>query len=223
MPIFTSGTKTIFHQSSAPTGWTKETVNFDNHALRVITGASTTTGGSVDFTTAFSTTPYTFSTPAPYVTGSTTLQSISATTFNLSGSQIDSAWTSYNPTWTAASSNPVLNNGTMTGSYKLIGKTCFVRGRLLMGTTTTYGTGAWYIGLPFAAASDYGVQIPVSMLDNGLNWYSGLMNGGRFGSTTVTEIQWQNTSAVAVGITSTVPFTWGNLDELSWNGSYEIA
>jgi hypothetical protein len=73
MPIFTSGTKTIFHQTSAPTGWTKETVNFNNHALRVITGASTTTGGSVDFTTAFSTTPYTFSTVAPYVTGDTTL------------------------------------------------------------------------------------------------------------------------------------------------------
>lgn len=69
----------------------------------------------------------------------------------------------------------------------------------------------------------YGIQIPVSMLDNGLNWYNALMNGGRFGSSTVTEIQWQNTSGVGVGVESTVPFTWGNLDELSWNGSYEIA
>jgi hypothetical protein len=59
MPIFTSGTKTIFRQTSAPTGWTKETVNFNNHTLRVTNGA-TSSGGSVDFTTVFSPTAYTF-------------------------------------------------------------------------------------------------------------------------------------------------------------------
>jgi len=55
MAIFNSGTKTIFHQTSAPTGWVKETVNYDNHALRVVSGSSLSTGGSVDFQTAFPT------------------------------------------------------------------------------------------------------------------------------------------------------------------------
>jgi hypothetical protein len=156
---------------------------------------------------------------APSFTGS--IQATGSLNFN--GSELSTAWTAYTPQWTAASVDPALGDGTITGQYKVIGKTCFVRGRLVMGTTTTYGTGAWYFQLPFTASSAYGIQIPASFLDNGINWYSGLMNGGRLGSSTRSEIQWQNTSSVAVGLESTVPFTWGNLDEISWNGSYEIA
>jgi hypothetical protein len=156
---------------------------------------------------------------APSFTGSV----LATGSLNFNGSELSTAWTSYTPQWTAASVNPALGDGTITGQYKVIGKTCFVRGRLVMGTTTTYGTGAWYFQLPFTASSAYGIQIPASFLDNGINWYSGLMNGGRLGSSTRSEIQWQNTSSVAVGLESTVPFTWGNLDEISWNGSYEIA
>lgn len=46
-----SGTRMLFAQSSAPTGWTKQTSN-DNAALRVVSGAAGG-GGSVDFTSAF--------------------------------------------------------------------------------------------------------------------------------------------------------------------------
>jgi microcystin-dependent protein len=42
----------LFAQTSAPTGWTKDTTNYNNSALRVVTG-SASTGGSVDFSTAF--------------------------------------------------------------------------------------------------------------------------------------------------------------------------
>jgi hypothetical protein len=42
----------VFKQTAAPTGWTKVLTN-DNSALRVVTGAAST-GGSVAFTTAFS-------------------------------------------------------------------------------------------------------------------------------------------------------------------------
>jgi hypothetical protein len=49
---FPSGTVMLFGQTSAPTGWTKDTTNFNNSALRVVTG-SASSGGSVDFTTAF--------------------------------------------------------------------------------------------------------------------------------------------------------------------------
>jgi hypothetical protein len=50
---FDAGTVLIFGQTSAPTGWTKDTTNYNNYALRVVTGAAST-GGSVGFTTAFS-------------------------------------------------------------------------------------------------------------------------------------------------------------------------
>jgi hypothetical protein len=91
-----------------------------------------------------------------------------------------------------------------------------------MGSTTTYGTGAWYISLPVTAASAYGVIMPATMLNNGIAWYSGLVNGGRLGNTSITEIQWQNTGGTADGISSSIPFVWGSTDEFEFNGSYEI-
>jgi hypothetical protein len=41
----------LFQQTTAPTGWTKQTTH-DNKALRVVSG-SASSGGSVAFTTAF--------------------------------------------------------------------------------------------------------------------------------------------------------------------------
>ena len=42
----------LFQQTSAPTGWTKDTSAVNQRALRVVSG-SVGSGGSVDFTTAF--------------------------------------------------------------------------------------------------------------------------------------------------------------------------
>ena len=47
-----SGTRMLFQQTAAPTGWTKDTTH-NNKALRLVSGAAST-GGSVAFTTAFS-------------------------------------------------------------------------------------------------------------------------------------------------------------------------
>ena len=49
---FDSGTVMLFAQTAAPTGWTKDTSNYNNSGLRIVTGTAST-GGSVDFTTAF--------------------------------------------------------------------------------------------------------------------------------------------------------------------------
>lgn len=49
----TSGTRLMFQQTSAPTGWTKETNSaFNNVALRVVTG-TVSNGGADDFSTVF--------------------------------------------------------------------------------------------------------------------------------------------------------------------------
>jgi len=47
-----SGTKQLFVQTTAPTGWTKETSSHDESAIRVTTG-NASSGGSVNFTTLF--------------------------------------------------------------------------------------------------------------------------------------------------------------------------
>jgi hypothetical protein len=49
--IIPTGTKMMFVQTVAPTGWTKDTTH-DNKALRVVSGTAST-GGTVAFTTAF--------------------------------------------------------------------------------------------------------------------------------------------------------------------------
>jgi hypothetical protein len=64
---FPSGTAMLFVQTTAPTGWTKST-SHNNKALRVVSGTASS-GGSVDFTTAFGT---------PAVSGS-----VSATTLSI--------------------------------------------------------------------------------------------------------------------------------------------
>jgi hypothetical protein len=48
--LIPTGTKMLFQQTAAPTGWTKDTTH-NNKALRVVSGTAST-GGSVAFTTA---------------------------------------------------------------------------------------------------------------------------------------------------------------------------
>jgi len=81
---FPAGTVMLFAQTNAPTGFTKDTSNFNNSALRVVTG-SASSGGSVDFTTAFAS-----QTPSGSV--SVTISSISGSAGNttLSTPQIPS-------------------------------------------------------------------------------------------------------------------------------------
>jgi hypothetical protein len=79
---FDSGTVMLFGQTAAPTGWTKDTTNYNNSGLRIVTGTAST-GGSVDFTTAFAS-----QTP----TGSVSITSVSGSAGNttLSTPQIPS-------------------------------------------------------------------------------------------------------------------------------------
>jgi hypothetical protein len=89
---FDSGTVMLFAQTTAPTGWTKNTSTGDNSGLRVVTG-SASTGGSVDFTTAFAS-----QTPTGSVSISSVSGSAGATT--LSTPQIPShshTWSAGNP------------------------------------------------------------------------------------------------------------------------------
>jgi len=56
LPVFDlipPGTKMLFQQTTAPTGWTKDTTH-NNKALRVVTGTASA-GGTVEFTSAFTT------------------------------------------------------------------------------------------------------------------------------------------------------------------------
>jgi hypothetical protein len=68
---FSSGTRMTFNQTAAPTGWTKDT-STDNAGFRLVSG-STSSGGSVDFTTAFSSSTAVTVTSISSSVGATTL------------------------------------------------------------------------------------------------------------------------------------------------------
>lgn len=108
---FASGTRTLFVQSAAPTGWTKVTTH-NNKALRVVSG-NVVNGGTVDFTTAFASQAVTGTVGYQTVSGSVTPTALEAqhipahahlvssagtagTNATLTGSNyIDSYYTSY--------------------------------------------------------------------------------------------------------------------------------
>ena len=69
--VFPSGTAMLFQQTSAPTGWTKSTT-YNDYAIRIVNGTAST-GGSVNFSTAFA---------SQAVTGSNSGGSVSATSLS---------------------------------------------------------------------------------------------------------------------------------------------
>lgn len=128
------------------------------------------------------------------------------------------AWTSYTPAWTGATTNPVLGNGTMVGSYMPIGKTIHLKGKIIMGTTTTFGSGTWFISLPVTAVDIVGSGA-VTIFDASLATNK---QGGSCNLASFTTIQfWPGTGNGPV--TNTVPMTWAAADLLIWSFTYEAA
>lgn len=64
---------------------------------------------------------------------------------------IQSAWTTFTPTWTGSGSNPAIGNGTFTARYQRVGKTITFLIATSLGSTTTIGTGTYSWTLPVTA------------------------------------------------------------------------
>jgi hypothetical protein len=93
-----------------------------------------------------------------------------------------------------------------------------------MGSTTTFGTGEWYVSMPVTAVHADAILMTVTLLDNGSAWYNATMAGGRAGFNTKAPMQYVNiANGTAADVNPTQPFTWTNGDRFIWNGSYEIA
>lgn len=97
-------------------------------------------------------------------------------------------WTAYTPSWTGSTSNPALGNGTIYGRYKVVGKVCTVLVEIVMGTTTTFGTGFWMVSLPFTAANPASTSsnfawIGTARAHSATTWYIGATAVTKNGST----------------------------------------
>ena len=117
--------------------------------------------------------------------------------------------TAFGPTWGSTGTAPVLGNGTHTGTYWRIGKLVFFIEALIIGSTSTFGTGVYTLSLPAVAANSgavaFGVAVDASAaLTYGINCV--------LSSSSALVPYPTNTSSA--GITSAVPFTWATSDAL---------
>lgn len=139
-----------------------------------------------------------------------------------SGSSLG-AWTSYTPTWTAATSNPTLGNGTITAKYKALDATTYAISIVVtFGSTTNAGSGVYSFSLPSGVTSAARIQvIAASIEDAGTAYFSANAWVGA-SSTTVTHV----TVADATGTrraASNAPITWATGDQIVISGIIEVA
>lgn len=130
---------------------------------------------------------------------------------------IQSAWTSYTPTWT----NLTVGNGTVAAYYMRVGKTIHARCRIVWGSTTS-ATSAIGASLPVTPSSAYNLYDAVGV--------GTLMNGPTAGSTDryACTAALLSTSSVYLiqgnsAVTNAVPFTFASSDVWTFNVTYEAA
>lgn len=124
---------------------------------------------------------------------------------------------SYTPSWTAASVNPSIGNGTITGIASKVGRAVTVQLRVVMGSTTTYGTGIWAFSVPYVPSTTLPAVGTVHAVDSGTTNYVGLCETATDGTARVFVY---GDAANAYG--ASVPFTWANTDVLTLSITYFV-
>lgn len=81
---------------------------------------------------------------------------------------------SYSVVWDAETSSPSVGNGSLTGKYRRVGSMVLLNIRLVIGSTTSQGSGAWNFEPPFEVDnSSYWAGSCVGYNDSAGNWHSG--------------------------------------------------
>lgn len=133
----------------------------------------------------------------------------------------DGVWTAYTPVWASVSNpQPVIGNGTLLARYARVKKLIYIKLRLVMGSTTTFGTGDYSFTLPLgASASHPGLETfgQCTALDAGTAYKFDVCAIGS-GAAIVKMI---GSGGAFYG--PTVPHTWANTDFLNLALTYETA
>jgi hypothetical protein len=133
------------------------------------------------------------------------------------------AWTSYAPTLSGGWANG--SNGVWTAYYAQVGKTVYYRGKFVVGSNTTKGTGLT-VSLPVTAATNAvtSSSVPVAFaVAGGTNTH--LLFGFLNSTTTLTlyAINAAGTYIARANVTTSVPATWATNDEIHFSVTYEAA
>jgi hypothetical protein len=113
----------------------------------------------------------------------------------------------FTPTWKGGTTDPTLGNGSLSGRYIRTNNDLFVAIDLVIGSTTTMGTGYWYFVLPLGLTAALEALGGARALDAGVAEY--------YGWTQVPGGSNQIVGKINAGtVSGTYPFTFGTGDEL---------
>lgn len=115
----------------------------------------------------------------------------------------------YSPAWTAITTNPVLGNGSLRALYRLTNDLCELWLRLLVGSTTTFGSGSWQFAMPRPATKI--PQIGELLL---LDVSSTTRYAGACRIDPGSNLLYSITHAATTPVAAATPFTWAVNDEL---------
>ena len=130
-------------------------------------------------------------------------------------------WQDYTVTWTGNTTDPAIGNGTLTGRYCQVGKkvTCTVS--MTTGSTTSYGSGFWRFSLPATVANQ------VVRYTGAWSAYDDSLSSHYTGTCEVlpdaSAIIFFRRDGGGQTLTSAVPFTWADGDQLFFTITYEAA
>lgn len=124
----------------------------------------------------------------------------------------------YTVTWTGATTNPAIGNGTLSGHYSKRGRTVTVNLRLVCGSTTTFGSGGWFFSLPYIPSTATPQTGSASILDSGTLFYVGATQTLTDGTARCIVIP----ESSAAQADATRPMTWASGDELRATITYMI-
>lgn len=123
----------------------------------------------------------------------------------------------YTCAWTAVSVNPAIGNGSLAANYTIIGDRCFLEILITMGSTTTYGTGAWRLSLPVPATASVAVGMTGRFRDASVPAFFMIMATLQ----TTTTFSMATESSTVTDASS--PFAWAVNDTIHISGEYRAA
>ena len=129
---------------------------------------------------------------------------------------IGGAWTSYTPTVAAGGTAITLGNGSLDAAYKMIGdKTCVFRVTLVVGSSTSLGTGTVTVTLPVSAKSTTNGLAPGSFATLSPN------GAGVWLNTSQTQVSLLLAGATSLGTIASLGLVSGTVVRLG--GTFEVA
>lgn len=165
-------------------------------------------------------------TPRTFVTGELETAAIFNAELRDALTGIQSAWTSFTPTWSVSSGTaPAIGNGTLSAAYQQIGKTILFRISLTAGSTTTFGSGGQFrFSLPVNPLSTTRLTFATDYFDSSVpSAFSGTTTWDSVNSVVALNATPTTAGNANRGVTASVPMTWATGDIITINGAYESA